>query len=238
MKLVSLQFKTTSNFQKNLDKIVSLINSCEKNSFILAPEVCLSKFSYDRFDEASEFSLKAINTLLNISQNKYISLTLIIKQNNKFYNMAYLFHNNTIIYKQSKVKLFPLGGENQHFTAGKQENIRVIQYNGLKIAFLICFELRFTELWQQLRGADLICISSMWGKTRKGNFETLSSALAVANQCYVIASNSTNEDMASSSGIITPFGDEYRDDLKDMISLKFDKKLIKKMRRYLDVGIK
>lgn len=238
MNLISLQFKTTGDFQKNLDNLITLINQCKENSFILAPEVCLSEFSYDRFEEASTFSIKAIDKLLELSINKYISLTLIIKENNKFYNTAYIFYNNQIIHRQCKVKLFPLGGEMQNFTAGEQKSIKTIEINGFKVAFLICFELRFIELWQQLQGADLICIPSMWGKSRKENFETLTKALAVANQCYVLASNSTNSDMASSSGIITPFGDEYRDDDKEILSHTFDKKIVKKMRRYLDIGIK
>ena len=57
------------------------------------------------------------------------------------------------------------------------------------------------------------------------------------NQCYVIASNSTNENMASSSGIINPFGIEKRDDNQNIISLQYDKKEIKEMRRYLNIGI-
>jgi predicted amidohydrolase len=57
------------------------------------------------------------------------------------------------------------------------------------------------------------------------------------HQCYVIASNSANENMASSSGIINPFGIEKRDDNQNIISLQYDKKEIKKMRRYLNVGI-
>jgi predicted amidohydrolase len=77
----------------------------------------------------------------------------------------------------------------------------------------------------------------MWGLLRKQNFESLTNALAIANQCYVIASNSSNESMASSSGIINPFGLEIRDDTKELISMEFDKKEIKKMRRYLNVGI-
>jgi predicted amidohydrolase len=78
----------------------------------------------------------------------------------------------------------------------------------------------------------------MWGKNRKEHFETLTKALAITNQCYVIASDSANEDMAKGSGIITPFGEEFRDDKSELITQKFDKTLITKMRRYLNIGIK
>ena len=60
MKLIALQIKTTANFQENLDELKSLIISCEKDSIILAPELALSGFSYNRMDEASTFSITAL----------------------------------------------------------------------------------------------------------------------------------------------------------------------------------
>jgi len=78
----------------------------------------------------------------------------------------------------------------------------------------------------------------MWGKLRKENFETLTKAIAVTNQCFVLASDSSNDNMASSSAIITPFGKVNLDDSKEMITQPFDKKEIKKMRTYLNIGLK
>ena len=95
----------------------------------------------------------------------------------------------------------------------------------------------FIDFWKKIQGADLILIPSMWGILRKQNFETLSKALAVMNQCFVIATNSANDDMAKSSAIISPFGDEYRDDSKEVLIKELDLNEIKKMRRYMKVGI-
>ena len=78
MKLITLQIKTSLDFEKNLNELKELINSCEENSLILAPELALSGFSYDRMDEASIFSIKAIEEIKELSQNKIISLTFII----------------------------------------------------------------------------------------------------------------------------------------------------------------
>jgi omega-amidase len=97
--------------------------------------------------------------------------------------------------------------------------------------------LDFTELWEKIKGADIIAIPAMWGSLRKEHFESLTKSLAIMNQCYVIASDSANEDCARGSGIITPFGEELRDDNSESITQKFDKTLITKMRRYLNIGI-
>ena len=45
MKLIALQIRTASDFAKNLEELITLINSCEENSLILAPELALSGFA-------------------------------------------------------------------------------------------------------------------------------------------------------------------------------------------------
>ena len=175
--------------------------------------------------------------LKKLSKNKTISLTLTTKKDKKYYNTLHIFHKGKIAHTQSKNKLFVLNDEIKNFTAGDENDIKIIDIDGIKIAAVICFELRFIDFWKKMQGADIILIPSMWGKPRKQNFETLTRAIAVANQCFVIATNSANEDMAKSSAIITPFGEVTLDDNKKLISLKANFKDIKKMRRYMRVGI-
>ncbi|MCK5111458.1 MAG: carbon-nitrogen hydrolase family protein [Arcobacteraceae bacterium] len=238
MNLVSLQFKTTGNFQENLDKLISLINQAPKGAFVLAPELCLNGYAYDRLDEAVEISKKAIEILKELSNEKTISLTLTQAKEGKHINTLFIFNKGEIVHTQSKYELFVLNDEQKYFTAGKKEDIKIVEIDGLKVACLICFELRFIDLWQQIRGADLVLIPAMWGILRKENLETLSQALAVANQCFVLLSDSANDEMAKSSGIITPFGNTFRDDEKEFLMQEIDLTEIKKMRRYLPIGIK
>ena len=237
MKLIALQIKTTPNFQENLDELKSLINSCEKDSIILAPELALSEFSYDRMEEASNFSIKAIEEIKALSEDKIIALTFITKKENKFFNTLYIFHNSQIVHTQSKAKLFPLGNELEYFSCGNEQDIKIIEINELKIATLICFELRFPQLWEKIKGADVILNPAMWGLKRKDHYESISKALALVNQCFVIACNSANDNMAKGSAIISPFGNVIKDDLKTKIETNFDKNEIKKVRTYIDIGL-
>jgi predicted amidohydrolase len=238
MNLISLQLKTSEDFDKNLKKLIKKIKNSPDGSIILAPELYLNGYAYDRFEEAVEITNKAIPLLKDLSENKIISLTMTTKDDKKYKNTLFIFHKNKIIHTQSKNRLFVLNDERVHFSQGDEEDIRIIDIDGLKVGALICFELRFIELWERLKGCDIILIPAMWGKLRQQNYETLSRALAVANQCYVIACDSANEDMAKSSAIITPFGEVTIDNRKDVISLDTDLKDIKKMRRYLPIGIK
>ncbi len=237
IKLVSLQIETSDDFNLNLTNLIRLIEDQELDSFILAPELCLNGYAYDRLEEAVEITIQAIPRLLELSKNKTISLTLTTKQNSDIFNTLYVFHNGKIIHKQSKHKLFVLNDERVYFESGDIKDIKIFQVGNLKVASLICFELRFIDLWKQIQGADLVIIPAMWGLKRKDNFETLTKALAVMNQCYVLCSDSANNDMAKSSGVIAPFGDEYRDDAATVISSILNMTEIKKMRRYMQVGI-
>ena len=237
--LVSLQFDyATKSFEENFKTLESLIQKTQKNSLVLAPELCLSAYSYDNLEESAEFSQKVLPKLKELSKERALSLTLTQKIDGKFYNNAKIFHNQKEIYSQSKVKLFKLGGEPDYFEGGKEENIGVLECCGAKIALFVCFELRFIDLWQKVRGVDIILVPSYWGKPRKSQLRALSIALAIANQCFVIVSNSSDEDMASGSCVINPFGEIVEDDKSNMIDAKFDKNLIKKMRRYMDVGLR
>lgn len=237
MKLIALQIKTSQDFQENLNQLKELIISCEEDSLILAPELTLSGFSYDRMDEAATFSIKAIEELKELSQNKIIALTFITKKENGYLNTLHIFHNKNIVHTQSKVQLFPLGDELEHFVAGKENDIKIIEINGIKIATLICFELRFPRLWEKVKGADIILNPAMWGVKRKDHYESISKSLALVNQCFVVACNSADDNMAKGSAIISPFGNVTKDDSKIKLETLFDNEEIKKVRKYIDIGL-
>lgn len=239
MKLVALQFKTQKDeFKKNYKKLKELIQKQEDGSFILAPELCLTGFCYDKMDEASVFGEKVRRKIQKLSENKTIAITLIERQDLEYYNTLYIFHNKKTVHIQSKHKLFSLGDEPANFSSGKLDNMEIININGIKVATLICFEVRFPEYWLKVRGADLILNPSMWGVKRKNHFETMTKALAVGNQCYVLTANSANDTMAKGSGIITPWGDEIRDDEKEVITHTMSLDEVKRVRNYIDIGMK
>lgn len=238
MKLIALQIKTKENFYENLEHLKELILKCEDNSIILAPEIALTGFCYDRMEEASSFAHLAIDEIKNLSTlNKTIALTFITKNENDFFNTLYIFNNKETLHSQSKSKLFPLGNEEEHFKAGKEDDIKIIELNGLKITTLICFELRFPVLWEKIKGADIILNPAMWGLKRKNHYETISKSLALVNQCFVIAANSADENMAKGSAIISPFGNVTKDDNKEIIEATFDLDEIKKVRKYINIGL-
>ena len=235
--IVSLCLPTETNLENNLTKLILLVVQSPEDAIIVAPEVCLSGFAYDRFEETAAFTPYALDKLMGFIGNRLLIFTAITKLGEEFHNIAYAINGGKILHAQSKAKLFSLGGETEHFAAGDQANILPFDYQGIKIGILICFELRFKSLWQQLEGCDIIAIPSQWGKIRTEHFVTLTNALAVMNQCYVIASDADNEDTSGMSGIINPFGSELRNNGMESLSSTYEKRTVTSMRRYLDVGI-
>jgi len=223
MKITIIQFKPTKDYQQNLDKLVKYIqNSTSK--LIIVPEVIVTDFDYQNWLEANEFANTIKETILELSKNKIIVLTLIEEDKNR----AYAFYNQKVVYVREKIKLF--GYEKKYFKVGKSEP-EIFEIDGIKFAILICFEIRFIEYWQKLKGVDVILIPAMWGVERKNHLLTLSNALALSLQSYVVVSDG----LAFSSGVISPWGEEERNNNKEILNTNIDLNYIKKIRKRLPI---
>lgn len=236
-KLCSLSFETTPNYNTNLNTLLTLIKQAPDYSLIVAPEVCLSGFDYNNFDSVCEFSVFASEEIQKVSRNKIIILTMIEKRSHEVFNFAKIFHNIKLVHERAKAKLFHFGGEENFFSEADEDEVKIVEIDSIKIGILICFELRFKSLWEKLEGCDVIVVPSWWGALRALHFKTLTNALAIMNQCYVIASDSKNLECTGLSGIITPQGIEERNGNKPCLELEYNKKEISLMRRYMNVGI-
>ncbi len=236
-RLCSLLFKTTSDYEQNLQRLLFLINRAGENSLIVAPEVCLTAYDYENFEAVLDFAPHAIEAIKKASRNKIVILTILERRHDKVFNFAKIFHNGKLVYERAKAKLFRFGDEHKYMQEGSVEDFKIVEVGGIKIAVFICFELRFKELWRKSEGADVIAVPSWWGVLRREHFKIFTQALALTNQCYVVASDSLNEECTAMSGIISPQGEAVRNEEEDCLCLPYSQKEIHLMRRYMDVGI-
>jgi len=233
MEVVVLQLPSKKRYQENLDRLLEEIKKHQDKQIIITPEVYLTAYDYEHLTTAAKFSAKALKTLKQEVDEQIVVTTLILEDGDEFVNQAVVIHKHKVVHRQDKVKLFKLGDEDIYLTAGKKKKIKPFEIEGVTYALLICFELRFKDLWKQIEGADIVLVPARWGLPRKKHLEILSSALAVMNQCYVLLSNSSDSDMASSSAIISPNGNSVIDDEKEAIEGSVDFREIKKIRRYI-----
>lgn len=234
--LITLCFETKADYEKNLQKLISLILKTPTDSIVLSHEVCFTNFDYLNFQDAASFTPYALEKLLEVLDERTVVFTAITSREDGIYNVAYVLHAGKVIHIQAKSKLFKLGNEHDYFNEASEEEIKIVEVDGIKIAILICFELRFKNLWQQVQSADIVLIPAQWGRLRVDHFVTLCKSLAIMNQCFVVASDAKNSDTTGKSSITTPFGEQlFCDDEILEVEYKFSE--IKKMRKYLDVGI-
>jgi len=235
--LVSLLFKTSNIYKNNLELLLNHIENVPSRSIVVAPEVCLTGFDYENLEEALDFAKSATKAIKKYSTDKIIIFSMLERENNKVYNFVKVFYNGEVVYKRAKARLFRLGDEHKFMEEGSDDDFKIIEVDGIKIAILICFELRFKELWEKAEGADVIAIPSWWGKPRSEHFKSLTKTLAIMNQCYVVASDSQNEECTQMSSIVTPKGEMIFNGNSPCLKVPYIKKDITLMRRYLDVGI-
>ena len=80
------------------------------------------------------------------------------------------------------------------------------------VALLICFDLRYPELFRAVaRDVDAIILIANWPAPRRAHWDALVTARAIENQCYMIAVNRTGAADAleydGGSVVIGPWGE-------------------------------
>jgi len=227
-----LQLDNLHPYRRNLEKILAALRE-ERSDLILAPEVCLTDYDYAHLEEAVAFGEEAERLLCKAVGSKVLALTRLVKRTEGYVNEAIVIHDHQVVHRQAKHRLFPLGEEEKYLIPGQMEEIHPFEIGGVRYGLLICFELRFKELWRRLEGCDVILVPAQWGLPRKRHLEILARALGVMNQCYVLVANSAREDMARSSLIASPDGGLILEDMAERIRGEIDLGMVRLLRRYL-----
>ncbi len=87
----------------------------------------------------------------------------------------------------------PLGEQN---IIDKGNSISIVEIEGRKICPLICYDLRFPELWRlaTAAGADIFTNSANWPQPRIHSWKSLLIARAMENQAQIIGCNRVGKD--------------------------------------------
>lgn len=72
-----------------------------------------------------------------------------------FYNRAWLLTPEGARHAQDKLSLTPLEAQGAGGTTAPGESINVIEWNGLRLAMIVCLDSEFTDLWSRLGALDL-----------------------------------------------------------------------------------
>jgi predicted amidohydrolase len=147
-----------------------------------------------------------------------------------------------------KVHLFSPTAEDESFAPGKLPPPTADTRAG-RVAGVVCYDLRFPELTRIpfQDGAEILCVPAQWPMARAPHFRALAVGLAVVNQCYVVATNRTGEDVIGrrelrlsfpgNSLIVDPHGDVLAEGTggAGLVSAEIDLDVVREMRTRVPV---
>ncbi|RKS26161.1 putative amidohydrolase [Flavobacterium endophyticum] len=178
------------NPQANREYFEERINSIEQEiDLIILPEMFTTGFTMNPKNVAETMQSETILKLKDLAKNKNTAIigSLIIVENEKYYNrLIFVFPSGEIEY-YDKRHLFSLAGEEKIYTSGKEKQI--VEYKGWKICPMICYDLRFPVFSRNTEDYDLLLYVANWPKPRTNAWDILLKARSVENMCYTLGVN-------------------------------------------------
>ena len=161
---------------------------------IVLPEMFTSGFTMNPTTVAETMQGETVTWLQTLAKARNCAITgsLVITENDTFYNrLVFVFPLGEIQYYDKK-HLFTLAGEDKVYTSGSQK--MVIEYMGWKICPLICYDLRFPAFSRYDGDYDLLLYVASWPKVRTNAWDALLKARAIENMSYSIGVNRLGTD--------------------------------------------
>ncbi|MFC2110312.1 amidohydrolase [Bacteroidota bacterium] len=215
LKITLIQHDTFwRDIPKNLRSLTLLINSLsEKTDLIVLPEMFSTGFDMEPKIAAETMEGSAIKWMQATAKEKITAIagSLIIVENEQFYNRFVFVHPSGAMVHYDKKHLFSFAGEDAIYTAG--ENRLIFEYKGWKIAPFICYDLRFPVWSRNTELYDVAIYSANWPKPRITAWDTLLKARAIENLSYVVGVNrigidGNNYEYSGHSQAFGPLGEE------------------------------
>lgn len=206
MKIALAQLNSNNEFQHNLKMITKLVEAAvqDEPAIIFFPENSMF-FRLSSTAEVKALTLQSseVQMLCELSSKTNIALHLTtalrdesVDEGNNIFNASFLIKPNqvpTVLYR--KIHLFDIALKDQKpiresdcFANGSQENI--FEFQGFKFGSSICYDIRFSELYQKYakESVDVILVPAAFlVKTGQAHWEVLLRARAIESQCYVLA---------------------------------------------------
>lgn len=184
---------------ENKNRIIVLLDDLDipPHSLLIFPELTLTGFTMNSEKIAEqELESPSIKFFKGISK-KYESSVLFgmaLKGFNGIYNSAIFIHDKShVVDRYDKLHMFSLAGENMHYVSGNQ--VKCIENNSAKIGISICYDLRFSHVYNAHKGlANLFINIANWPDIRRDHWITLLKARAIEFQSFFVGVNRSGED--------------------------------------------
>ena len=172
---------------------------------IVLPEMFSTGFSMQPELFAETMDGPTVSWMKKLSAEKRVIITgsLIIREEEHFYNRMIWMLPNGEYGVYDKRHLFAYAQEDAHYSKGNKRVIASVK--GWRVNLQVCYDLRF-PVWARQSNSffvptedtepeyDLIIYAANWPERRSHAWKTLLQARAIENQCYVIGVNRVGAD--------------------------------------------
>ncbi|KJJ37689.1 amidohydrolase [Aequorivita vladivostokensis] len=160
-----------------------------ETDLIVLPEMFTTGFSMNAKKLAEPNDGESLNWMISEARKHNCAITgsVIISENDKFYNRLFFVLPDGTYEKYDKKHTFTLAKENETYTAGNERLI--VNFKGWKICPLICYDLRFPVWSRNTEDYDVLIYVANWPKVRTVAWDTLLRARAIENMSYCVGVN-------------------------------------------------
>jgi omega-amidase len=196
LNIVAIQAKLTwENPAVNLlffeQKIAQLDSDTD---LIVLPEMFSTGFTMQPASIAQTMKGSTVLWMIATARVNNVAIvgSIVVQENNQYFNRAIFVHPNGLIDTYDKRHLFSLAGEDILYTSGSKSLI--VHFKGWRICPLICYDLRFPVWSRNTNNYDLLLFMANWPIARIDAWDTLLKARAIENMSYCIGVNRIGED--------------------------------------------
>jgi predicted amidohydrolase len=242
MKIYGVQLDIVwENKPANFERVKALLQATrpERGSLVLLPEMFATGFSMNVKairEKAGGKTEKFVSGLAREFEI-YVTAGMVEAKSERGYNQSVTFSPEGVaVARYNKIQTFTPGGETANYEAGSA--VATWEWNGLKVAPFVCYDLRFPEHFRTAArmGAEVITVIANWPVARIQHWVTLLQARAIENQCFVAGVNRSGTDPKLTyngrSLIVNPKGEILSDagNGESVISAELDVKLLRTYR--------
>ena len=235
-------------FENKIDSIK------ESTDLIVLPEMFTTGFTMNSTTVAEKMNGTAVAWMQKMAASKQASIagSLVIQEEENYYNRLIYANSNGNLQHYDKRHLFRMADEHLSFSPGNEKQI--VDEKGWKINLQICYDLRF-PVWSRnhyskkngeaVAAYDVMIYVANWPAARINAWDSLLKARAIENQCYVIGVNRVGTDgkgisYNGHSCVIDPKGNhlfEVDEDSEQITTVRMSWGELESFRKKFPVGL-
>ncbi len=162
---------------------------------VVLPEMFSTGFTMDPTKVAEDMDGPTVAWMKATAMSNNFALmgSVVIKENDRYFNRLVFAYPDGTIDTYDKKHLFTLAGEDMAYKAGTEKLI--LNYKGWKISPFICYDLRFPVWARNVENYDLLLYVANWPSPRVHAWNSLLQARAIENMSYCIGVNRVGVDV-------------------------------------------